>query len=153
MYKDMLEFSYQELALLVTQFQSDKNVITDIHERFVLYEAVHRYLNNHESLTMKWIEQSLQLSFPKVYSVVNHLVKKGYLIRKPSTEDKRIKLLLPTNKALDGVKLFEEMKLNELHALGISKNEVTGIPRLKDFSEATRLKIQEEFLSAEEDWS
>jgi len=153
MYKNMLEYSYQELALLVTQFQSDKNIITDIHERFVLYEAVHRYLNNHESLTMKWIEQSLQLSFPKVYSVVNHLVQKGYLIRKPSTADKRIKFLLPTNKALDGVKLFEEMKLNELHALGISKNEVTGIPRLKNFSKATRLKIQEEFLSAEEDWS
>ena len=148
----MLEFSYQELALLVTQFQSDKNVITDVHERFVLYEAVHRYLNNHESLTMKWIEHSLQLSFPKVYSVVNHLVQKGYLIRKPSTEDKRIKLLLPTNKALDGVKLFEEMKLNELHALGISQNKIKGIPRLKNFSQATRLEIQEEFLSPK-DWS
>ena len=148
----MLEFSYQELALLVTQFQSDKNVITDVHERFVLYEAVHRYLNNHESLTMKWIEQTLELSFPKVYSVVNHLVQKGYLIRKPSKEDKRIKLLLPTNKALDGVKLFEEMKLNELHALGISQNKIKGIPRLKDFSEVTKLKIQEEFLSPK-DWS
>jgi len=152
MYKDMLNYSRQELALMVTQFQSDKNVITDVHERFVIYEAVHRYLNNHESLTMKWIEQSLQLSFPKVYSAVNHLEKKGYLIRKPSTEDKRIRLLLPTNKALDGVKLFEEMKLNELHALGISQNKIKGIPRLKEFSEATKLKIQEEFLSPE-DWS
>ena len=149
----MFELSYQELALLVTQFQSDKSVITDVHERFVLYEAVHRYLNNHESLTMKWIEQSLQLSFPKVYSVVNHLVMKGNLIRKPSTEDKRIKLLLPTNKALDGIKLFEEMKFNELHALGISQNKIKGIPRLKDFSLVTKLKIQEEFLSPEEDWS
>jgi len=152
MYKDMLNFSHQELALMVTQFQSDKNVITDVHERFVLYEAVHRYLNNHESLTMKWIEHSLQLSFPKVYSVVNRLVNKGYLMRKPSTEDKRIKLLLPTNKALDGVKLFEEMKLNELHALGISQNKIKGVPRLKNFSQATRLEIQEEFLSPK-DWS
>ena len=148
----MLNFSHQELALMVTQFQSDKNVITDVHERFVLYEAVHRYLNNHESLTMKWIEHSLQLSFPKVYSVVNRLVNKGYLMRKPSTEDKRIKLLLPTNKALDGVKLFEEMKLNELHALGISQNKIKQVPRLKNFSQATRLEIQEEFLSPK-DWS
>ena len=148
----MLNFSHQELALMVTQFQSDKNVITDVHERFVLYEAVHRYLNNHESLTMKWIEHSLQLSFPKVYSVVNRLVNKGYLMRKPSTEDKRIKLLLPTNKALDGVKLFEEMKLNELHALGISQNKIKEVPRLKNFSQATRLEIQEEFLSPK-DWS
>ena len=148
----MLEYSYQELALLVTQFQSDKNVIADIHERFVLYEAVHRYLNNHESLTMKWIEHSLQLSFPKVYSVVNNLVNKSYLMRKPSTEDKRIKLLLPTNKALDGVKLFEEMKLNELHALGISQNKIKQVPRLKNFSQATRLEIQEKFLSPK-DWS
>jgi len=151
MYKDMLNFSHQELALMVTQFQSDKNVITDVHERFVLYEAVHRYLNNHESLTMKWIEHSLQLSFPKVYSVVNRLVNKGYLMRKPSTEDKRIKLLLPTNKALDGVKLFEEMKLNELHALGISQNKIKQVPRLKNFSQATRLEIQEKFLSPK-DW-
>ena len=148
----MLNFSHQELALMVTQFQSDKNVITDVHERFVLYEAVHRYLNNHESLTMKWIEHSLQLSFPKVYSVVNRLVNKGYLMRKPSTEDKRIKLLLPTNKALDGVKLFEEMKLNELHALGISQNKIKKVPRLKNFSQATRLEIQEKFLSPK-DWS
>ena len=148
----MLNFSHQELALMVTQFQSDKNVITDVHERFVLYEAVHRYLNNHESLTMKWIEHSLQLSFPKVYSVVNSLVNKSYLMRKPSTEDKRIKLLLPTNKALDGVKLFEEMKLNELHALGISQNKIKEVPRLKNFSQATRLEIQEEFLSPK-DWS
>ena len=147
----MLNFSHQELALMVTQFQSDKNVITDVHERFVLYEAVHRYLNNHESLTMKWIEHSLQLSFPKVYSVVNRLVNKGYLMRKPSTEDKRIKLLLPTNKALDGVKLFEEMKLNELHALGISQNKIKQVPRLKNFSQATRLEIQEKFLSPK-DW-
>ncbi|MDC1475660.1 hypothetical protein N8472_04585 [Gammaproteobacteria bacterium] len=152
MYKDMLNYSRQELALMVTQFQSHKNVVTDVHERFVIYEAVHRYLNNHESLTMKWIEHSLQLSFPKVYSVVNNLVNKGYLMRKPSSEDKRIKLLLPTNKALDGVKLFEEMKLNELHALGISQNKIKGIPRLKEFSQATRLKIQEEFLSPK-DWS
>ena len=148
----MLNFSHQELALMVTQFQSDKNVITDVHERFVLYEAVHRYLNNHESLTMKWIEHSLQLSFPKVYSVVNSLVNKSYLMRKPSTEDKRIKLLLPTNKALDGVKLFEEMKLNELHALGISQNKIKEVPRLKNFSQETRLEIQEEFLSPK-DWS
>ena len=148
----MLNFSHQELALMVTQFQSEKNVITDVHERFVLYEAVHRCLNNHESLTMKWIEHSLQLSFPKVYSVVNNLVNKSYLMRKPSTEDKRIKLLLPTNKALDGVKLFEEMKLNELHALGISQNKIKGVPRLKNFSQATRLEIQEEFLSPK-DWS
>ena len=148
----MLNYSRQELALMVTQFQSNKNVVTDVHERFVIYEAVHRYLNNHGSLTMKWIEHSLQLSFPKVYSVVNNLVNKGYLMRKPSTEDKRIKLLLPTNKALDGVKLFEEMKLNELHALGISQNKIKQVPRLKNFSQATRLEIQEKFLSPK-DWS
>ncbi len=74
----MFEFSYHELSLLVTHFQKDKSVITDVHERFILYEAFHRQLYKHQPITIKWVEQTLKLSFPKVYSTIESLVKKGY---------------------------------------------------------------------------
>ena len=107
----MFEFSYRELSLLVTQFQKDKSVITNVHERLILYEAFHRQLHKHQPITIKWVEQTLKLSFPKVYSTIEGLVKKGYLTRQVSSADKRVKFLLPTQKALRGIKLFEEMKL------------------------------------------
>ena len=150
MHSKMFEFSYHELSLLVTQFQKDKSVITNVHERFILYEAFHRQLHKHQPITIKWVEQTLKLSFPKVYSTIEGLVKKGYLTRQVSSADKRIKFLLPTQKALDGIKLFEEMKLNELNFLGLTSELIKGVPRVSEFNETTRDRIQKDFLSP--DW-
>jgi DNA-binding MarR family transcriptional regulator len=150
MHSKMFEFSYHELSLLVTQFQKDKSVITNIHERFILYEAAHRQLHNHQPITIKWVEQTLKLSFPKVYNTIQGLVKKGYLTRQVSSADKRIKFLLPTHKALDGIKLFEEMKLNELNLLGLTSELIKGVPPMSEFNEASRGRIQKDFLSP--DW-
>ena len=147
MHNKIFEFSYHELSLLVTQFQKDKDVITDIRERFILYEAAHRQLHQHQPMTIKWVEQTLKLSFPKVYSTIAGLIKKGYLIRQVSSADKRIKFLLPTQKALDGIKLFEKMKLNELNFLGLTSELIKGVPRMSEFNETTRDRIKNEFLS------
>ena len=146
----MFEFSYRELSLMVTQFQKDKDVITDVRERFILYEAVHRHLHKHQPITIKWVEQTLKLSFPKVYSTIEGLVKKGYLTRQVSSADKRVKFLLPTQKALRGIKLFEEMKLNELNFLGLTSKLMKGVPRMSEFNETTKDRIQKDFLSP--DW-
>ena len=40
----IFDLSYQELQLLVTQFRSQEDVITDIHERFLIYEAYKRHV-------------------------------------------------------------------------------------------------------------
>ena len=146
----MFEFSYRELSLLVTQFQKDKNVITNVHERLILYEALHRQLHKHQPITIKWVEQTLKLSFPKVYSTIEGLVKKGYLTRQVSSADKRVKFLLPTQKAIRGIKLFEEMKLNELNFLGLTSKLMKGVPRMSEFNETTKDRIQKDFLSP--DW-
>lgn len=147
----MFEFSYRELSLLVTQFQKDKSVITNVHERLILYEAFHRQLHKHQPITIKWVEQTLKLSFPKVYSTIEGLVKKGYLTRQVSSADKRVKFLLPTQKALRGIKLFEEMKLNELNFLGLTSKLIKGVPRMSEFNETTKDRIQKDFLSP--DWN
>ena len=147
----MFEFSYRELSLLVTQFQKDKNVITNVHERLILYEALHRQLHKHQPIPIKWVEQTLKLSFPKVYSTIEGLVKKGYLTRQVSSADKRVKFLLPTQKALRGIKLFEEMKLNELNFLGLTSKLMKGVPRMSEFNETTKDRIQKDFLSP--DWN
>ena len=150
MHNKIFEFSYHELSLLVTQFQKDKSVITNVHERLILYEAFHRQLHKHQPITIKWVEQTLKLSFPKVYSTIEGLVKKGYLTRQVSSADKRVKFLLPTQKALRGIKLFEEMKLNELNFLGLTSKLMKGVPRMSEFNETTKDRIQKDFLSP--DW-
>ena len=146
----MFEFSYHELSLLVTQFQRDNSVITNVQERFILYEAFHRQLHNHQPMTIKWIEQTLKLSFPKVYSITQGLVQKGYLKRQVSSADKRIKFLVPTQKALDGIMLFEEMKLNELNLLGLTSELIKGVPPMSEFNETSKDRIQKDCLSP--DW-
>ena len=86
----IFDLSYQELQLLVTQFRFQEDVITNIHERFLIYEAYKRQSEQSDPYTMKWAEQTLMLSFPKIYSMVKKLVKQGYLERRRSTDDKRI---------------------------------------------------------------
>ena len=95
---------------------------------------------------MKWAEQTLMLSFPKIYSMVQKLVKQGYLERRRSTDDKRIIFLEATNKLIDGVNLYEDMKLNELNALGLTKESAKNMPSLSDFNSKTAELLRKKFL-------
>jgi len=142
----IFDLSYQELQLLVTQFRSQKDVITNIHERFLIYEAYKRYYEKSDPYTMKWAEQTLMLSFPKIYSMVQKLVKHGYLKRRRSTDDKRIVFLEATNRLMDGVNLYEDMKLNELNALGLTKQSIKGRPSLSDFNSKTAEPLRKKFM-------
>jgi DNA-binding MarR family transcriptional regulator len=142
----VFDLSYQELQLLVTQFRSQEDVITNIHERFLIYEAYKRHAEKSNPYTMKWAEQTLMLSFPKIYSMIQKLTKLGYLKRRPSTDDKRIVFLEATNKLIDGVNLYEDMKLNELNALGLTKQSVKNKPSLSDFNSKTAKLLHDKFL-------
>ena len=142
----IFDLSYQELQLLVTQFRSQKDVITNIHERFLIYEAYKRYYEKSDPYTMKWAEQTLMLSFPKIYSMVQKLVKHGYLKRRRSTDDKRIVFLEATNRLMDGVNLYEDMKLNELNALGLTKQSIKDRPSLSDFNSKTAEPLRKKFM-------
>ena len=142
----IFDLSYQELQLLVTQFRSQKDVITNIHERFLIYEAYKRYYEKSDPYTMKWAEQTLMLSFPKIYSMVQKLIKHGYLKRRQSTDDKRIVFLEATNKLIDGVNLYEDMKLNELNALGLTKQSAKDRPSLSDFNSKTAEPLRKKFM-------
>ena len=142
----MFDLSYQELQLLVTQFRFEKGVITDIHERFLVYEAFKRQADGTDPYTMKWAEQTLMLSFPKVYSMIQKLVKHGYLKRRRSTDDKRIVFLEATNKLIDGIDLYEDMKLNELNALGLTKKSAKDKPSLSEFNAKTAESLREKYM-------
>ena len=141
------DLSYQELQLLVTQFRSQEDVITNIHERFLIYEAYKRYYEQSDPYTMKWAEQTLMLSFPKIYSMVQKLVKQGYLKRRRSTDDKRIIFLQATDKLIDGVNLYEDMKLNELNALGLTNQSAQNKPSLSDFNSKTAELLRKKYLT------
>ena len=142
----IFDLSYQELQLLVTQFRSQKDVITNIHERFLIYEAYKRYYEKSDPYTMKWAEQTLMLSFPKIYSMVQKLIKHGYLKKRQSPDDKRIVFLEATNKLIDGVNLYEDMKLNELNALGLTKQSAKDRPSLSDFNSKTAELLRKKFM-------
>mgnify|MGYP006087711525 CR=1 FL=1 len=143
----IFDLSYQELQLLVTQFRSQEDVITNIHERFLIYEAYKRYYEQSDPYTMKWAEQTLMLSFPKIYSMVQKLVKQGYLKRRRSTDDKRIIFLQATDKLIDGVNLYEDMKLNELNALGLTNQSAQNKPSLSDFNSKTAELLRKKYLT------
>ena len=142
----VFDLSYQELQLLVTQFRSQEDVITNIHERFLIYEAYKRQSEQSDPYTMKWAEQTLMLSFPKIYSMVQKLIKHGYLKRRQSTDDKRIVFLEATNKLIDGVNLYEDMKLNELNSLGLTKQSAKDRPSLSDFNSKTAEPLRKKFM-------
>ena len=142
----VFDLSYQELRLLVTQFRAHEKVITDIHERFLIYEAYKRHYEQSEPYTMKWAEQTLMLSFPKIYSMVQKLIKLGYLKRRKSIDDKRIIFLEATNQLIDGVDLYEDMKLNELNALGLTTFSAKDKPSLSDFNSKTAESLRKKFL-------
>ena len=142
----IFDLSYQELQLLVTQFRSQEDVITDIHERFLIYEAYKRHYEQSEPYTMKWAEQTLMLSFPKIYSMVQKLVKLGYLKRRKSIDDKRIIFLEATNQLIDGVDLYEDMKLNELNALGLTTFSAKDKPSLSEFNSKTAESLRKKYM-------
>ncbi|MDC0512563.1 hypothetical protein OAO26_01955 [Gammaproteobacteria bacterium] len=142
----VFDLSYQELRLLVTQFRAHEKVITDIYERFLIYEAYKRHYEQSEPYTMKWAEQTLMLSFPKIYSMVQKLIKLGYLKRRKSIDDKRIIFLEATNQLIDGVDLYEDMKLNELNALGLTTFSAKDKPSLSDFNSKTVEPLRKKFM-------
>jgi len=142
----IFDLSYQELQLLVTQFRSEKEVITDIHERFLVYEAFKRQADETDPYTMKWAEQTLMLSFPKIYSMIQKLVMHGYLKRRRSTVDKRIIFLEATKKLIDGINLYEDMKLNELNALGLTKQSAKDKPSLSEFNSKTVISLRKKYM-------
>ena len=142
----IFDLSYQELQLLVTQFRFQEDVITNVHERFLIYEAYKRHYEQSDPFTMKWAEQTLMLSFPKIYSMVQKLVKHGYLKRRRSTDDKRIIFLEATNRLIDGVNLYEDMKLNELNLLGLTTQSAKNKPSLSEFNSKTAKSIREKYI-------
>ena len=146
MNNSLFELTYQELKLLVTQFHLNEDVITDPHERFLIYEAYKRDKQNSQPYTMKWVEQTLRMSFPKIYSMVQKLVRLGYLKRVRSEKDKRIVYLAATKKLRKGVELYEDMKLNELNALSFTKKIALNKPTLSSFNALSADQFKEDFL-------
>ena len=61
--------------------------------------------------------------------MVQKLVSLGYLKRVRSEKDKRIVYLAATKKLRRGVELYEDMKLNELNTLGLTKKNAPNKSR------------------------
>lgn len=146
MYKKLFAMSHKELELLVVDMQDNREVVTDVYERYIVYEAYSRFLNNKTPLNLKWIQSTLKLSFPKTKKVINNLIEVKYLESIQSKKDKRVFDLLPSEKLKKGVELFETMKMNELNKLGFISKEQKKLPSLSDLSQKSVDSIGKKFL-------
>ena len=146
MYKKLFAMSHKELELLVVDMQNNREVVTDVYERYIVYEAYSRFLNNKTPLNLKWIQSTLKLSFPKTKKIVNNLIEAKYLDSIQSKKDKRVFDLLPSEKLKQGVELFETMKMNELNKLGFISKEQKKLPTLSDLSQKSVDSIGKKFL-------
>lgn len=146
MYKKLFAMSHKELELLVVDMQNNREVVTDVYERYIVYEAYSRFLNNKTPLNLKWIQSTLKLSFPKTKKIVNNLIEAKYLDSIQSKKDKRVFDLLPSEKLKKGVELFETMKMNELNKLGFISKEQKKLPTLSDLSQKSVDSIGKKFL-------
>ena len=146
MHHKLFEMSHKELELLVVELKNSPQIVTDVYERYVVYESYKRFLKNEEPLNLKWIQSTLKLSFPKIKKIVDDLIESNYLIPMQSTKDKRVINLLPAEKLKKGIELFEMMKMNELFALGFQSNADNKLPSLSDLSHSSVDKIGKKFL-------
>ena len=143
---DLFLMTHKELEQLVVTFQSSRDIVTNVYERYLVYEAYKRYVENKQPFNLKWIEFTLKLSFPKVLSLANNLITNGFLIKEKSPYDKRVNNLKPTKKLIDGIELFESMKMNELFIQNVEINYVDELPCLSDLSLQTKDEIKEKYL-------
>ena len=146
MYKKLFAMSHKELELLVVDMQDNREVVTDVYERYIVYEAYSRFLNNKTPLNLKWIQSTLKLSFPKTKKIINNLIEAKYLHSIQSKKDKRVFDLLPSEKLKKGVELFETMKMNELNKLGFISKQQKKLPTLSDLSQKSVDSIGKKFL-------
>ena len=126
--------------------QNNREVVTDVYERYIVYEAYSRFLNNKTPLNLKWIQSTLKLSFPKTKKIINNLIEAKYLDSIQSKKDKRVFDLLPSEKLKKGVELFETMKMNELNKLGFISKQQKKLPTLSDLSQKSVDSIGKKFL-------
>ena len=146
---DLFLMTHKELEQLVVTFQSSRDIVTNVYERYLVYEAYKRHVQNMQPFNLKWIEFTLKLSFPKVLSLANNLIANGFLIKEKSSYDKRVNNLKPSKKLIDGIELFESMKMNELFIQNVEINYVDVLPCLSDLSMQTKDEIKEKYL---EEW-
>ena len=148
---DLFLMTHKELELLVVTFHSSRDIVTNVYERYLVYEAYKRYIKNEHPYNMKWIESTLKLSFPKVQNVCSNLITNGYLVRERSFTDKRVINLVPSEKLINGLELFESMKMNELFKQNIKIHKVDGLPCLSDLTIQTKDKIKNTILKQPKD--
>lgn len=134
MYKKLFYMTHKELELLVVDLQDNNEIVTDIYERYVVYESYKRFAEKQIPLNLKWIQSTLKLSFPKVKKIVDSLVQSGFLNREQAKDDKRIFNLHPSEKLIKGIELFEKMKVNELSDLNFQAKKIKNMPNLSELT-------------------
>jgi len=109
---DMLQLTFADLKLMI-QNRDSKLVITDQLSRYILYAS---YLSMKESsfLNEKKIQAECKQSFYVCNKSIQVLKDGGWILEEINSQDRRIKNILPTKKAINSILAYEQIKINSL---------------------------------------
>jgi DNA-binding MarR family transcriptional regulator len=97
---------------LMVGYTAKKEVVITPSQGFVL-----RFVVKNSSANVKAIAQALNITSSAATQLVDGLVDKGYLVRKNNPDDRRIIILLLSEKAKKLFKEFKEQGLQKMTAL------------------------------------
>lgn len=141
-----ISITHSEMYKLLIELRNREEFIVSSYERFLVYEAYIRHCKEDVPFNIKWVQSALKVSFPKAQSLIDNLVDSGYIIKTYSKDDNRVIHLSPSKKLIDGIELFEAMKINELHKIGFKLTKDKRYPELSQLTKKTIRKIKKEFL-------
>jgi DNA-binding MarR family transcriptional regulator len=114
-----LEITFEELQLMLRNIVSE-TVVSNHLERFIIYAAIIAK-NENKTINVKYIQAESQQSFYHCNQAIKRLIKNEWISESINLQDKRNKNLLPTQKSLELVKAYEEIRANSLAKKGINK--------------------------------
>ena len=105
-----------------------KNTLTFVQTKTLSFLLIH----SDKDIYQKDIEQELNIRRSTATEILNVLERDGYLERVSVKSDKRLKKLMPTQKAKDlGLRVFQDMqKMEKLLSKGISDEELAVFYRV-----------------------
>ncbi|HIS26320.1 MAG TPA: MarR family transcriptional regulator [Candidatus Pullilachnospira intestinigallinarum] len=133
------------------------NEIMDVEEKAVITPEFHDITNNdmhvmeavgvEKPQSMSAVARILSVTVGTLTIAVNNLVKKGYISRERSSEDRRVVLVSLTDKGRKAYAHHKRFHEEMIHAMidGLSEKEtetlVTALTHLKEFFENYQKKI------------
>lgn len=124
-------FLFKQINLMIKK-EIDKNLIkydlTTSQSRVLFFI----YFRRDDKTSMKDIEEHMKVTHPTVIGIVKRLEEKGFVTTAPDPEDRRVKLVVTTQKTTKMIKKLDQGKrrMDEKLLKGFTEQEVKELRRM-----------------------